>query len=216
LKRFFITAFGLFLCGTGSYITIQANVGLAPWDALHIGLTKITGLIYGDVSIIISIFIIAIDLLMKEKIGFGTLMNAFMYPKWIDLWNYVKLIPEQKDMLHGMPVLFCGMVLIAVGSLVYMSGAMGCGPRDTFFVGIGRRFPKTPIGVVKGGVEVVVALIGAMFGAKIGIGTLASLFLQSFILQMVFNIAHFEARAVKHENFADTINIMRNAKKSSV
>ena len=217
IYRFLKTAFGLFLCGTGGYFTIQANVGLAPWDSLHIGLCNSTGLIYGDISIIVGVLIIAIDLLvLREKIGFGTVMNTVMYPKWVDLWNYVELVPKQQDMLHGLPMLFFGMVVMSIGMWIYMSGGMGCGPRDTFFVGVGKRFRKAPIGVVKGCIEVAVSVIGALLGAKIGIGTIAFIFLQSSILQFVFHIAHFKARDVKHENFADTVRNIRNAKNKRV
>ena len=128
IYRFLKTAFGLFLCGTGGYFTMQANVGLAPWDSLNVGFSNMTGLIYGDVSIIIGIVIIAIDLLvLHEKIGFGTLMNTVMYAKWVDLWNYVELLPKQQDMLHGLPMLFFGMVVMSFGMWIYMSGGMGCG-----------------------------------------------------------------------------------------
>ena len=211
IYRFLKTAFGLFLCGTGGYFTMQANVGLAPWDSLNVGFSNITGLIYGDVSIIIGVIIIAVDLLvLKEKIGFGTLMNTVMYAKWVDLWNYVELVPKQQDMIHGLPMLFFGMIIMSFGMWIYMSGGMGCGPRDTFFVGVGKRFRKAPIGVVKAVIEVIVSIMGALLGAKIGIGTIIFIFLQSSILQLVFHITRFKARDVKHENFADTV---RNIKK---
>ncbi len=42
-KRSIRLIFGLFLYGVGSYMGIQANVGLAPWEAFSMGIFYKTG-----------------------------------------------------------------------------------------------------------------------------------------------------------------------------
>ena len=71
-KRSIRLIFGLFLYGVGSYMGIQANVGLAPWEAFSMGIFYKTGMLYGDIVVLTGVVIIVIDFLLKEKIGFGT------------------------------------------------------------------------------------------------------------------------------------------------
>jgi len=37
VKRIIKLIFGLFLYSLGSFLTIQANIGLAPWEAFSMG-----------------------------------------------------------------------------------------------------------------------------------------------------------------------------------
>ena len=212
LKRLVRMFIGLTFCGTGSYFIIQANIGLGPWEAFHIGLSNMTGIMYGNVSIIVGAFIVIIDLVLKEKIGFGTVLNAIIYPKWVDVWSAVGLLEKRQSMLSGFPLLLLGMTMVAVGTWLYMGCAMGSGPRDSMIVGVNKRFPKAPVGVIKASLELFVVAAGFLMGAKIGVGTLIILLCQSSVLQIVLNIVKFDVKAVKHENFADTIRNITKAK----
>ena len=69
-------------------MSIQANVGLAPWDAFSMGISYKTGIMYGNVVVYTGFLIIIIDFLLKEKIGFGTIINAILIGKVVDLCNY--------------------------------------------------------------------------------------------------------------------------------
>ena len=60
---------GLFLYSTGIAMTINANVGLAPWDVLHQGLSKTIGITIGQASIGMGIILVVINSVMKEKLG---------------------------------------------------------------------------------------------------------------------------------------------------
>ena len=58
---------GLFIFSIGVHLTIFANIGLAPWDCLAMGLSYHIPLNYGMTVTAISVVIVCIDLLMKEK-----------------------------------------------------------------------------------------------------------------------------------------------------
>ena len=58
---------GLFIAAFGIYLTIQANIGLAPWDALNMALAGRFGVSYGTASISMSILVVLADLLL----GYG-------------------------------------------------------------------------------------------------------------------------------------------------
>ena len=45
---------GLTLFAIGVYMTIQANIGISPWDAFSYGISKTLGITFGNACIAIS------------------------------------------------------------------------------------------------------------------------------------------------------------------
>ena len=204
--------FGLVLYGLGSYMSIQANVGLAPWDAFSMGISYKTGIMYGNVVVYTGFLIIIIDFLLKEKIGFGTIINAILIGKVVDLCNYLGLLPMLDNFAAGVAMLFAGQVVICLGSSFYIGAAMGCGPRDALMVAMGKRFSRLPIGLVRGILEGTVLLLGWLMGAKVGIGTIIAVFGIGTIMEYTFRILKFDVKGVRHENFADTVRRIRSGR----
>lgn len=200
--------FGLFVLALGSFLTIQANVGLAPWDAFSMGFSYITGLSYGKIVVLTGFVIIIIDFLLKEKIGFGTIINALLIGTFVDIIASLQLIPKMQSWILGLIMLLIGQFILCIGSYYYISAALGCGPRDALMVALGKRLPNVPIGVIRGTLEGSVLLIGWLLGAKVGIGTVLSVFGIGFLIQFIFHLFRFDVKAVKHENMADTIQIL--------
>jgi uncharacterized membrane protein YczE len=205
-KRLIRLIFGLFLYALGSYMTIQANVGLAPWECFQTGIMYKTGIMYGNIVVGVGVIIILIDFLLKEKIGVGTILNAMLIGKFVDLLNYIDLIPKLDNFPLGIGLLFAGEVVLCVGSFFYIGSSMGAGPRDSMMVALGRRLNKLPIGVVRGILEATVLFLGWMMGAKVGIGTVIAVFGISTIMEYTFRILRFDVKGIKHENLVDTIN----------
>ena len=205
-KRLTRLILGLFLYALGSYMTIQANVGLAPWECFQTGIMYKTDIMYGNIVVGVGIIIIIIDFLLKEKIGFGTILNAMLIGKFVDLLNYVDLIPQLNNFAMGVGLLFAGEVVLCIGSFFYIGAAMGAGPRDSLMVALGRRLNGFPIGAVRGILEATVLLLGWLMGAKVGIGTVIAVFGISTIMEYTFRILRFDVKGVKHENLVDTIN----------
>ncbi len=208
VKRTIRLIFGLFLFALGSFLSIQANIGLAPWEAFSMGFSYLTHLSYGDIVVISGFVIIAIDFAFKEKIGFGTILNAILIGKFVDLIQYVNIIPLMSNFWMGVLMLLLGQIVICVGSYFYIGASLGCGPRDALMVALGKRMPKVPIGAIRGLIEGTVLIIGWLLGAKVGVGTVISVFGIGFILQFTFKILSFDVKNIKHESVADTVKAM--------
>ena len=205
--------FGLFLCALGSYMGIQANVGFAPWECFQMGIMYKTGFMYGNIVVSVGLIIILVDLILKEKIGVGTICNAMFVGKFTDLFNYIDLIPRLENFALGVCLLFAGQVVLSVGTYYYISDCMGAGPRDSFMVAIGRRLNKFPIGAVRWIIEITVITLGWLMGAKVGVGTLISVCGMSTIMEYTFRFFKFDIKSVKHENLIDTYNFITKKKK---
>ncbi len=205
-KRIIRVIGALFLCALGSYMGIQANIGLAPWECFQTGIMYKTGFMYGNIVVSVGIIVIILDLLLKEKIGVGTICNAMFIGKFIDFFNYIDLIPKLENFALGVLLLFAGQVVLSVGTCLYIKEGMGAGPRDSFMVAMGRRLNGFPIGAVRWIIEITVIFLGYIMGAKVGLGTLISVFGMSTIMEYTFRFLKFDIKGVKHENLIDTLN----------
>lgn len=208
MTRILRVLFGLFLYALGTYLGIQANIGLGAWEAFGIGVSGMTGMTYGDVILYSGLVILVIDVALGEKIGIATILNTLLIGKMVDLLNLLDLLPKLQSFALGLPLLLLGQVIICLGVYFYVGAGLGAGPRDSLMVALGKRWPRVPIGAVRGGIEGAVLLIGWALGAKIGIGTVISVFGISFIMQAVFALLHFDVKGVLHENALQTVKTL--------
>ncbi len=207
IKEILKSALGLFIFSIGVYLTIQANIGLAPWDCLSMGVSAKVGYSYGIVHTVISIIILIIDILLKEKIGYGTILDALLVGNYVDWIGYLKLVPVSDSVAVSCVMVVIGLLIMGYGQYFYMDAAQGCGPRDSLLIALGKRFPRTPIGVVQTFMVGIALLIGWLLGGPVGIGTIISVFGMGSALQLVCKIMHFEPRDVVHKNVLETNKI---------
>ena len=191
---------GLLVFAFGVHLTIYANIGLAPWDCLGMGMAKHTPFNYGISMTIIAVTVLVIDIILKERIGFGTIIDAFLTGNFVQAFNYLNPFPENKSMWLGIAVMIVGFVFMALGMWIYMSAEQCCGPRDSLLVGLGKRMPKVPIGIVEVLLWAVVLLAGYLLGGPVGIGTLISTFGAGLVMQLVYSLIRFEPRKLKHKD----------------
>ncbi|MBQ9331538.1 MAG: hypothetical protein IJS11_01240, partial [Oscillospiraceae bacterium] len=90
-------------------------------------------------------------------------------------------------------------------------GAQCCGPRDALLVGLGKRLPKVPIGLVEVGLWAVVVLVGWLLGGPVGIGTLVSVLGAGLVMQLVCRIVRFEPRDVRHRDVIEVLRILSSS-----
>ena len=196
-KRWMQLFIGLMFYAVGIVFTINANMGLAPWDAFHMGLTYITHLSFGLISIIVGLLVLLITYQLNEGIGIGTIANIVVIGVLIDLIFYLNLIPVVHNMVAGTAMLIIGMELIALGSFFYIGSGFGTGPRDGLMVAL-TRTTKKPIGLIRASIEISVLIAGYLLGAKIGIGTLIVGFGIGPIVQITFKLLKFNVNTVNH------------------
>ena len=199
-------AWGLLVFSFGVHLTIFANIGVAPWDCLGMGIAAHTPLNYGLAMTCTSVVILFIDLAMHERIGYGTIIDALLTGNFVQFFNDLNPLPLNDNLWAGIILMLVGFVFMSLGMWIYMRAAQGCGPRDALLVGLGKRFPKVPIGVVQIVLGVAVTAVGWLLGGPVGVGTLLSAFGAGAVTQLVYHVLHFEPRDVEHR---DVIEVNR-------
>ncbi len=198
-------AAGLLVFSFGVHLTIYANIGLAPWDCLGMGIAAHTPFNYGVSMTLIAVTVLLIDLMLKERIGFGTVIDALLTGNFVQMFNSLNPFSENENMWLGIGIMVGGFVFMALGMWIYMCAEQCCGPRDSLLVGLGKRLPKVPIGIVEILLWGVVLLAGWLLGGPVGIGTLISTFGAGLVMQLVYTVIRFEPRKLKHKDILTAV-----------
>lgn len=208
IKQWIFIVLGLLVFSFGVHLTIFANIGLAPWDCLGMGIAKHTPFNYGISMTIMALIILCIDLALKERIGYGTIIDALLTGNFVQMFNYINPFPDNKNVWVGIVLMLVGFVFMALGMWIYMSAEQCCGPRDALLVGLGKRFSGIPIGVVEIVLWAAVLLLGWLLGGPVGIGTLISTFGAGLVMQFVYTLIKFEPREIKHKGVMEVTRMM--------
>ena len=167
--RFIKLVVGLFIYGVGVAMTVDAQLGLAPWDVLAQGISKQTTLTFGYATVAVSVLVLIAWIPLRVKPGLGSIMNAVMVGLVADL--ALTYIPTPDVYWQKLLLFLGGMVVISFATGLYISCGMGKGPRDGLNVGIAQRF-KLPFWKARSIVEVTVVAIGFLLGGQVREGTL--------------------------------------------
>ncbi len=159
---------GLALFGFGEGLLVQSHWGATPWTVFAEGVARHTGLSLGWSTALISAVVLVLWFPLRERPGFGTIANLIVIAYVLDLTTYVLVVPSNP----GLKILYIvgGVVVIGIGSALYLSTNLGPGPRDGLMTGLHRRLGVSLI-YVRLTLEATVLLVGWLMGGTLGVGT---------------------------------------------
>lgn len=206
LRRFTSLIFGLFLFALGIVMTMNANLGYAPWDVFHKGMSNILRMSIGNASILLGLLICIVVLLAEEKLGVGTLLNMVLIGVFLDWILTLRMIPLMKNFPSGVGMMMAGLLVISFGSYFYMGSGFGAGPRDSLMVVLERK-TGLPVGMCRALLESSAVFFGWLMGGPVGLGTVLAAFGIGFCIQVTFSFLGFKASNVRHETLRETLEI---------
>ena len=169
LSTFFFLCFGLSLFGIGEGLLLVSYTGASPWSVLAQGISLKVNASIGIITFFISILVISLWVFLSQKPGIGTILNALIIAAMIDLClNYVST-PE--SFILKMILAVAAVLLVGVGSGIYLVANLGPGPRDGLMTGFQKK-TNLPIASVRAFLEITVVSIGWYLGGTVGIGTI--------------------------------------------
>ena len=160
---------GLWLFGAGEALVVHGALGASPWTVLAQGVSVQTPLSIGRATILISGLVLLLWILLRQRPGLGTLLNAVVIGIAIDVT--LALVSDDPALPERWASLLGGIALVAVGSGFYLGAALGPGPRDGLMTGVHRATGR-PVAHVRLAIEVTALTAGALLGGTVGIGTL--------------------------------------------
>src|SRR5215207_3215567 len=83
---------GIPVLGVGIALTLQARLGVSPYDVLHQGIAAKTGRSVGTVVIVVGLVILVLWIPLRQRPGLGTVLNTLTVGLVIDLALHA--IPE--------------------------------------------------------------------------------------------------------------------------
>jgi uncharacterized membrane protein YczE len=171
-ERLLRCAIGLGLFGLGISMFLTAKLGVAPWDVFHQGVSKHSGIPVGIVIEITGVCILLLWLPLREKMGWGTVMNAVEIG--LVVFAVGGHLPHTRLLVFRLLYLAGGLLAIALGSGLYIGAGLGSGPRDGLMLALSRR--NISVAVARTGIELLVLAAGLALGGSIGLGTVAFTF----------------------------------------
>lgn len=169
-RRFAQLTIGLILFGISMAMMIRGNLGLAPWDALHVGLTEQLPISFGWVVIDVSFVVLLLWIPLREIPGVGTVANAIVIGIVADLGLQMLQTPDY--LAERLALTVGGIFLCGLGSALYIGAQLGRGPRDGLMTGL-QRVTGLSLRLVRTGIELTVLLVGILLGGfdLLGLGT---------------------------------------------
>jgi len=159
---------GLVLYGISDSMLLLAGLGLDPWDVLHQGLARRTGVPTGTWVIIVGAAVLLLWIPLRQRPGIGTLCNVAVIGVVIDV-VLAEAAPPRALPVRAV-VMVSAVLLNGVATGMYIGAGLGPGPRDGLMTGLAARGHS--LRVVRTGIEVTVLAIGWLLGGTVGVGTL--------------------------------------------
>ncbi|MET8090936.1 hypothetical protein [Micromonospora sp. NPDC005220] len=162
---------GLALYGVSMALMIRSHLGLDPWDVFHQGLSDLTGLSFGTVTIGVGALVLLLWIPLRQRPGLGTVSNVVVIGLVVDAT--LALLPAGGPLSVRIALLIIGIVANGAATALYLGARLGPGPRDGLMTGYVARRPGRSVRLVRTVIEVTVLALGWLLGGTVGVGTVA-------------------------------------------
>ncbi|MGA0442856.1 MAG: YczE/YyaS/YitT family protein [Candidatus Nanopelagicaceae bacterium] len=166
--RVVILSLGLFIFGLGDSLVIQSTLGNAPWSVLAQGISNQLEISIGTATLLVSAFVLAMWIPLRERPGFGTIMNILIIAGAIDVGIWI--FPSPHSFPFQVIYVLLGIAMVGAGSALYITCGLGPGPRDGWMTALHKR-TGVRVGRVRLGIELSVLSLGWFLGGTFGLGT---------------------------------------------
>ena len=173
LTTMIMLVFGLFLFGLGEAIIIGSGSGVSPWTVLAQGISKRSDFSIGMATFFISIAILIFWIPLKQVPGIGTILNAIIIASAIDLT--LPYLPQPDDITFKIIQACFGILVVGLGSGIYLCSNLGPGPRDGLMIGLQKQ-TNASLPAIRTIIELLAVISGWLLGGVVGIGTILFVF----------------------------------------
>ena len=183
---FLVIQFGFVLFGLSIDMMVRSNLGLGPWDVLHMALTYHLPITLGEASIGVAFVVVLLDVILKEPLGWGTIANMIFIGIWIDILKpFVPSVPSV--FWIQIAYLLLGTMVMGFATAIYVGVNVGAGPRDSLMLGLSRS-RKMSLRRARTILEASAVVVGWLLGGPAWLGTLISALAIGPAVQLAFRL----------------------------
>jgi len=158
---------GLVLYGVSGAFIVLSALGNDPWDVLHQGLSRQTGIGTGVWVCLVGALVLLLWIPLRQRPGLGTASNVVVIGLVMEVVFATLHTPDA--MGSRVALLVSGIVLNGVATGMYIGARFGPGPRDGLMTGLAAR--GRSLRAVRTAIELTVLVLGAALGGTVGLGT---------------------------------------------
>ncbi len=183
---FLVIQIGFLLFGLSIDMMVQADLGLSSWDVLHMALTYHFSISLGEASIGVAFVVVLVDVILREPLGWGTIMNMIFIGVWVDVLR--PFVPAAPSVFWVQVVyLLLGTLVMGFGTAIYVGVDAGAGPRDSLMLAL-SRIGKLSLRWSRTLLESATVLVGWLLGGPFWLGTIISAVAIGPAVQFAFRI----------------------------
>lgn len=168
--RFFNLFVGLSLYALAMAMIIRAQLGVDPWDVLHLGIANHVPLSLGTIIILVGALVLLAWIPLRQWPGLGTIANTLYLGVALDF--FLRFLPEINGLGWQILTLVLAILINGLGGALYIGSHFGPGPRDGLMTGLHLRTGLS-LRLIRTALELSVLGIGWLLGGPVGLGTVA-------------------------------------------
>jgi len=131
-RRILMSLFGVLICAVSVGIFKIAALGVDPFQSLMSGLDALIPIPFGTLYVIVNLVLLSFSLIVdRHNIGIATFINLFLLGYITEFtYEYLQTVIIDPSMLTRFICLTVGVVVICIGSALYMTADLGVSTYD--------------------------------------------------------------------------------------
>lgn len=173
-KKIIISVLGIICLCFGIGMNIKVGIGVDPLSATYDAVSKIINLSLGTTTALISIIYLVLGyVLYKKNVGIATLLFIFISKYPIDFaYNH---FVRSDSLIINIVLCLLTILIIALGSELFIFSSLGACPYDSFTMGIGKRLKhEVKYIYIRWASDGLLLILAILLKGDIGIGTILS------------------------------------------
>ncbi len=187
LIKTLIVIIGSIISAYGITLAIGSGFGGATLAILWQGLTNVTGMTIGTSSLVVAVVMIIFAFFYDRKqINVGTILYQVIYSFFVDVFTKIQHYTDIKAVNFILMIL--GIVIFSFGTGLYSAADFGRGSYEAVTFSLAEK-NNWKVKIVRMALDVIIVVIGVLFGGKFGICTVVTVLLSGVIIQVTVNNA---------------------------
>lgn len=179
---------GIVVVATGVALTIQAELGVAPYDVVTTGVHERFDIPLGLAAVLLPVAFVAVGAALGGQVGIGTALDVALVGPVLGV--VVELLPHVEALAPRLCMFGAGFVVLTVGIVLVIVPELGAGPVEVVMLGVaGKGYPLAP---VRTAIELFCVALGFVLGGQVGAGTVVFAVLVGPALRRTLTLAGYD------------------------